>query len=382
MHAVTEPEEPESPPPAATDDAPAATDDAPAPAPAEGSSAPEEPGLAPAQPEPEELRSRPVYMPKIPWLAVLAVIASIVGGYSMFQAREAQHADELRRQLLSTQETQLGDVRTRYQAFRARLERWTMEAAAAGEPEQHVDPRLRIAGLHDGQGLYLRIRASDAGSAEGIARGALSMEQDAITRCLGIAPSSMRGLYERGDFLMPEWTEQLEAERDFLRLRVMDEQLARHITADVPVVGTMMQAQYFLLVLQQGENRRDAPVDVYLWDMASETQLLAARVQADGVLLPVRIRTVLPDAPEATPPEHAPSMTSGGAHDCSIASQIKALTGDTPVAVSAPIGLEPSEDAPDAEGPADDAADEGATPTDPSAPSAAEPTAPSASATP
>ncbi len=343
MHAVTEPEQPETPPSLASDDAPADDADAQsasAPAPGEASSdAAGEPGLSPAQPEPEELRTRPVYMPKIPWLAVLAVLAAIFGGYSMFQARQAQHADELRRQLLTTQETQLADVSARYQAFRSRLERWTMEAAAAGEPEEHVDPRLRIAGLHDGHGLYLRVRASDAGSAEAIARGALSMEQDAITRCLGIAPDSARGLYEHGDFLMPEWTEQLEAERDFLRLRVMDEQLARHITADVPVVATMMQAEYFLLVIQQGENRRDAPVDVYLWDMASEAQLLAARVQADGVLLPVRIRTVLPDAPEAPRPEHAPSMTSGGAHDCSIASQIKALTGEAPVAVSAPIGL-------------------------------------------
>lgn len=375
MHAVTEPEQPESPPPPTSEDPPAAAD-APAPAEAASPSPTDEPGLSPAQPEPEELRSRPVYMPKIPWLAVLAVVATIGGGYSMFQAREAQHADELRRQLLTTQQTQLADVSTRYQAFRARLERWTMEAAAAGEPEQHVDPRLRIAGLHDGQGLYLRIHASDAASAESIARGALSMEQDAITRCLGIAPSSARGLYERGDFLMPEWTEQLEAERDYLRLRVMDEQLARHITADVPVVATMMQAQYFLLVLQQGENRRDAPVDVYLWDMASETQLLAARVQADGVLLPVRIRTVLPDAPEAPRPEHAPSMTSGGAHDCSIASQIKALTGEAPVAVSAPIGLgEEGEAAPST--PSEPAApSESAAPSEPAAPSGGE--APSA----
>ena len=327
MHAVSEPEDPSAvPPPGAV---------TPEPEPPE----PDAPALKPAQPEPEELATRPTYMPKVPWVAVLAVIVAIVGGYSFYQAREQQRADELRQQLLATHEDRLADLSTRYQAFRARLERWTMEVAAAGEPEQHVDPRLRIAGLHDGAGLYLRLRASDASSAESIARGALAMDADALTRCLGIAPDSVRGVYEHGDFLMPEWAEAVERERDFLRLRVMDEQLARHITADVPVALTMMQARYFMLVLQQGENRRDAPVDVYLWDIPSETQLLAARIQADGVLLPVSIRSMVPEAPDAPRPATPPSMTSGGANDCSIAAQIKALTGEAPVEVTSPIGV-------------------------------------------
>jgi hypothetical protein len=317
MLAVTEPEEPSAPPPAPKNE--------PEPLP--------EPALTPAQPEPEELATRPSYMPRLPWIAGLALVITMVTGYSFYQAREAQRADELRRQLLTTHHEQLAEISERYQQYRSRLERWTMEAAAAGEPEHYVDPRLRISGLHDGSGLYLRIRASDAATPESIARGALSMEEDALTRCLGIAPDSARGLYEHGDFLMPEWADAIERERDFLHLRVMDEQLARHITADVPVISTMMQARYFLLVLQQGDNRRDAPVDVFLWDIASETRLLAARIQADGVLLPVSIRSMVPEAPEAPSPSTPPSMTSGGAHDCSIAAQIKALTGEAPVAV-------------------------------------------------
>jgi len=329
MQTVTEPADPIAPPP---------SDEAPAESPPTEGAAPESLGLTPAQPEPEELRTRPSYMPKIPWVVVLGLLVAVVSAYSFYQAREAQRSDELRRQLLTTHEEQLAGVSERYQAFRSRIERWTMEVAAAGEPEQHVDPRLRISGLHDGPGLYLRIRATDATSSEAIARGAFAMEQDALTRCLGIAPDSARGLYEHGDFLMPEWADSVEHERDFLRLRVIDEQLARHITADVPVLATMMQARYFMLVLQQGENRRDAPVDVYLWDLQSETQLLAARIQANGVLLPVSIRSMVPEAPDAPLPAHPPSMTSGGANDCSIASQIKALTGEAPVEVDSPIG--------------------------------------------
>jgi hypothetical protein len=331
MHAVSEPEDPKTPhdPKLATDGEPSAPagEAAAAPAPADAP-------LAPAQPEPEELSGRPGYMPKIRWGAILGIVGAVILAISFYQAREAQRSDELRRQLLESHERQLSTVSERYQAFRSRIERWTMEAATAGEPEQMVDPRLRVAGLHDGEGLYLRLLASDATSPEGVARGATSMETDALTRCLGIAPLSARGLYEHGDFLMPEWVEGVRDERDFLRLRVLDEQLAGHVVADLPVLSTLMQAEYFLLVLQQGENRRDAPVDVYLWDLREERQLLAARIQARGVLLPVHIRSLVPEAPAAPSPEAPPSMTSGGAHDCSIASQIKALTGEAAVAVS------------------------------------------------
>jgi hypothetical protein len=333
MHAVSEPEEPK-----VADSAPPAEDAAEAaPAAIADSSATDDAPIAPAQPEPEELEGRPGYMPKIRWGLVLGIIGAIVLAVSFYRAREGQRSDELRRQLLESHEAQLSTVSERYQTFRSRIERWTIEAATAGEPEQLVDPRLRVSGLHDGDGLYLRLLASDATSAEGVARGAMSMETDALTRCLGIAPMSARGLYEHGDFLMPEWVEGVRDERDFLRLRVLDEQLAGHISADLPVLATLMEAEYFLLVLQQGENRRDAPVDVYLWDLHEERQLLAARIQAHGILLPVRIRSLVPEAPDAPAPETPPSMTSGGAHDCSIASQIKALTGEAPVTVSSVV---------------------------------------------
>ncbi len=340
MHAVSEPEEAKTPEPPPES----------APEPAQDAAGGEEDSpLAPAQPEPEELATRPGYMPKIRWGIILGLIGAVVLAVSFYRARETQRADELRRQLLESHEQELSSVSERYQAFRTRIERWTIEAATAGEPEQLVDPRLRIAGLHEGEGLYLRLLASDATSPEGVARGAMAMEGDALTRCLGIAPMSARGLYEHGDFLMPEWVEAARAERDFLRLRVLDEQLAGHITADLPVLATLMDAEYFLLVLQQGENRRDAPVDVYLWDLREQRQLLAARIQARGVLLPVRIRSLVPEAPAAPAPETPPSMTSGGAQDCSIASQIKGLTGEAPVSVRSPIvplELAGSEDAP------------------------------------
>lgn len=293
---------------------------------------PSAPRLRAAKPDPEELEGGASYMPQIPWKWAAVAALALAGVYFGYQYREGARADAMREQILTTHEEHLAPIVDRYRTFRERIEDWTIEAAGGGEPERWADPRLRISGLHGGEGLYLRLRAEDATSREGIERGARSMREDALTRCLGIAPASARGLYENGDFLTAAWLDQVREEPDFLRLRVLDEQLARNMAVDVPIVSNLLRAQYFLLVVQQGENRRDAPVDVYLWDLHENRQLLRTRIQARGVLIPVRIDRMLPGVQVQEAPG-VPAMSSGGAHDCSIAAQIKDITGDSVVEV-------------------------------------------------
>lgn len=345
--------------------------------------------LRPARPEIDEGEGA-AYLPKLPWAWILGGLGLVLVFVAVYRIRDAQRTESLRTELLETHARDLGDLTTRYRTFRERLERWTIEAAEAGEPERWVDPRLRIAGLHGGEsggseGIYLRVMAEYATSAEGIEASALSMETDALTRCLGIAPASARSLYESGQFLMPAFVDGIETETDLLRLRLYDEQMANAIASDVPVLGTLMQAQYFLLVIQQGENRRDAPVDVYLWDLRTEQQLLRARFTGRGVLIPVRIDALLPGIDMPPPPEGRPSTSSGGAHDCSIAAQIKGLTGEAPVSVGSGTAAilrgteEDAEAAEAAEGeggtpPAEGAPAEGAAPTEGAATGGAAPT--------
>lgn len=284
--------------------------------------------LKPARPDAPEPEGRPSYMPRVPWRWVSLVLLAgglLIGGYFY---RQKLRADALREELLSVHREQLGDLARRYETFHERLERWVIQAAEAGPPERFVDPRLNIDGLRSGSGIYLRLPATHARAPEQILIAARSMEQDAITRCMGIAPMSARGLYEKGEFLTGDWVDRLRGEGDLMRLRVIDDQLRRHIQLDAPVVTTMMRADWFMLVVQQGENRRDHPVDVYLWDLREGRQLLRARIQGRGLLVPVRLR--FPGVNPAPAPAR-PSLTSGGAHDCSIASQIRAMTGGPPI---------------------------------------------------
>ena len=133
-----------------------------------------------------------------------------------------QCADELREAIMETHTSQLTELGDRYGQFRRRLETWIVESAEAGEPERYVDPRLRISGLHSGEGLYLRIHADQATSSEAIEAGAREMGVDAITRCLGINPASARGFFENGAFLRPDWLDEVRDETGILRLRVLD----------------------------------------------------------------------------------------------------------------------------------------------------------------
>jgi hypothetical protein len=289
------------------------------------SSTPPAKPLQPARLDPEELEGRPSYMPRVPWRTVFAFGSLLVLMVAGYQLRERQRTDALREKIVDTYETHLRSLSDRYMTFRERIERWTMEAGRAGAPETYVDPRLNLEGLHSATGLYLRIPARMTETPDTVGAGAIAMTEDAISRCLGVAPASARGLWDSGVFLDRTWLDEVRASSDFMRLRVVDEQLARNTEVDVPVLTSMMGAQYFLLILEQGDNRRDAPVDVFMWDLRSETQLLRARVQADGVLLPVRIQ--MAGAPSRGPSPSSLDMATAGASDCSIASKIRALTG-------------------------------------------------------
>lgn len=275
-------------------------------------------------------------MPRVPWALILLGVLGIgmlAGGYWF---KQRQRARELRAQILRVHEYELEEPIRRYQGFRDRLEQW-IQRAAWSAPREHVDPRLRIAGLRAGSGLYLRLYARDAKTKRGIDEGARAMDADAIASCLGLAPASARGLWERGAFLMPAWAKQVRKEESVMRLRVIDEMLARNIRSDLPSVLALTRSQWFMLVLQQGATRRDDPVDVFLWDVKRDELLLRARIQARGLLVPMRIA-----APGAPPGPRAPAeLTSGAATDCSIASHLKALTGTPEAEMNAVMPPQP-----------------------------------------
>ena len=282
------------------------------------------------KPKPRLTAARPAgaeeseaYLPRIPWRYVILGTISVCTVFAGYTLSERKKADALRAQIVEVHEQQLAEPARRYLAFRQKLEKW-IGAAAARTPDTYADKRLRITGLRSGKGLYLRMPAKAASSSKAIAGAAKAMDADLVASCLGLTPASARGLWEKGEFLTPEWLAGVRKDTGVMKLRVTDEVLARHIRADLPAVLNMLRSDWFLLALEQGADRRVGPVDVFLWDMRSGDQLLRGRVQASGVLLSAHIasagatntRQALPNDPRGT-----------AANDCSLASQIKQLAG-------------------------------------------------------
>ena len=259
---------------------------------------------------------------KGPWkwifLAVLGV-ASVVGFY---QWRDRSRQAELQDQIVERYNESIAPTAARVNAFREKLEAWVM-AVGSDVPETRANPRLNLAGLHSASGVYLRIHAdSITEDPMSIRDSALTMEPDTIVRCLGLAPLSLRGFYERVEFLQPIWLEDAQEADTVLRLRTFLDELIRRQERDMPLLADMARSDYFLLTVQHGENRREHPVDVYLWDLHSDEVLLQGRMLSRGTLIPARIAVGNAPAGRATPMPQRSAVA-----DCSIASQIREAAG-------------------------------------------------------
>jgi hypothetical protein len=274
--------------------------------------------LAPARYEPTDADAEG-FAPKLPWgLIVLGALVFVLGIGGYFYNEHVELA-ALREQIVGEYAQGVEPDARRLRGFREQLEDMIIEAASR-PPETHADAELRFAAMHDARGLYLRILAADASSREDIARGSTRMMPDSFTRCLGLAPTSLRGLFERGEFLATSWPERLRTANTRLRLRVIQDELRRHIRRDLPLFNELLDADYFLLTLEES----DGAFDVFLWDLHSGRRLLSTHARPSGLLLPVRI-----DLPGLEPgPRYRRQPHPVGAAECSIAAHVKALTGE------------------------------------------------------
>lgn len=285
--------------------------------------------LQPARLEDEESSS---YAPRFPLKILVPLALLLVGGITAYVVRENAKTDALRAELLARYDAELKGPAARALAFRERIEGFVREAAEQEPPETFAEPEFALSSLESADGLYLRIHEKNAADSEAIRGAAIAMSPDAITKCLGLSPLSLRGLYTHGAFLEPEFRDRIADADGMMRLRVVEDELSRHVTRDLSLVSSLMESRYFLLVIERGDNRRDAPVDVFLWDIPENRLRFRTRAEAAGLLLPVRIAME-----GATRTARRPAIDSGGATDCSIAAKVKEALGLAPADVDGNI---------------------------------------------
>lgn len=285
--------------------------------------------LKPARPDTGNERA--TYLPRLPWRWILGVGSFLTLSIGTCQIRDRQETDSLRKTVVAAYDEQLAPLATRYQDIVAKIRTNTAGAAAKPKADSYVDPRLKLDALGSGKGLYLRVKASAVKRPDDVAGASLDQVPDAIARCLGLAPQPVGELFARGSFLEKQWITRAHDADSVLRLRVVADEMRQRSARDLPFVAEAVNAQWFLLVLEHGETRRDAPVDTYLWDLRSNQLLLSAHLKAEGGLVAARIAVS-----GVKPGQYASGAQSGAAQDCSIASQMRALTGGGGVAFESP----------------------------------------------
>lgn len=255
------------------------------------------------------------------WLVGIAVV--VLGVILLQRSLSSTRMGEIAADI-DVQLEELEPARERIDGFRLRLEELIVNVGA-DEPETYVKPGFELSSLHGQSGLYLRIHG-DSIPAEGAERdleirdSALTMEPDAIGSCLGINPLSMRSVYERIEFLQPIWREHAMGSETVLELEVFADELQRRTDRDLPILEEVIESDYFMLTIQRGESRHDAPVDVYLWDLRDSSLLLSSRVQSRGTF--IRARSGYSQNGRSQPLERR-----AGVADCSIAASLRQVAG-------------------------------------------------------
>ncbi|MBO6936189.1 MAG: hypothetical protein JJ863_14530 [Deltaproteobacteria bacterium] len=310
--------------------------------------------LKPATYEEPEQRA---FKPPSPWKWIVAVTVALAGIIGYYQWRERSKEQALRDEIVQTYGAEVEPVAQRVRAFRDKLETWVTQVAH-DVPDSWADERLDLSGLHGASGVYLRIHEDSVDDPGTLADAGRSMGPDAIARCLGLSPLSLRGLYERATFVESQWLERVNAADDNLRLRVIKDELDRRTSRDLPVLMDMVQSDYFLLAVQHGSDRREHPVDVYLWDLRRDALLLKTRTQARGALIPVRVG--IGDTPYGTAP---PPQLRAGVTDCSIASQVREVAGSRSPEIESDMPVAPPPEEASEEGDTETLAPDTETPT-------------------
>lgn len=282
--------------------------------------------------------------------------------------------ESARQALLARQRAVAVELGARWYPLRDKIEGWTLDLARDAGAEVVQKETLEGWDFRDKPGLYLRMRAVDAKDAASIRAGAKDSLRDAFTSCLTrnanpspiagkeckrtrdcpsgefcneadhcarpAQPYNLRVAYRTMYVLSDEWMRDTQDASSELRLRLLTEGFEDTIRDDVPLAADLLtRAQYFLLVLDEGEAAAapDAgtsatealhgtphPARVGLWRLSDGQLVLRIRREASGQLLGA------PPAVEAAVLEARQRQ----ANSCALALAVRQAMGDTSAAAA------------------------------------------------
>ena len=271
----------------------------------------------------DETPSGPNHRRAVPWLAVTGVVLFIAAAVTWQRHQTSSERERLVREMQATYARDVVPSARPILAFRRRVEVAVRNTIAAS-PATAIQDGFVFESLHDARGAYVRVNAGRVTNEASIATAIRETAPDAISRCLGLPLAGVRTLYERAAFLEPSWLRGIIDTSDVLRLRAMQDQLGRHVERDLPVLSSVLDAAYLVIVVERAETRLVGDVDIRVLDLRDN--VIKAHVRTTPVsTLRVARNGFGGAAPARVRPE---DLARSGAADCSIAGQLRGAVLD------------------------------------------------------
>jgi hypothetical protein len=279
--------------------------------------------MEPSELTPAEFEGAPRnrYRPRLPWRRigfVVLVAALAVGAYFW---RQKVRADALRERIYALHAAQVKPVLSALEATSADLRAKTL-SAKTGAAERLIEAEVPLSALHDEEVVYLKVRAPELRDEASLWAVIDADEEDAIGACLGLELTPLFALSDVPEVLTEQWLARSDDTNDMQRLSVREEQLERAIDRELPALQERLPADYFLLLVVQGQSRLEDPVDVFLWDLGEDRLVLRSRTENRGRL--ITVRSQIGPKSDGAKAEGDPIAVA----DCSIAAHIKAQLGE------------------------------------------------------
>jgi hypothetical protein len=249
------------------------------------------------------------------WLGIVVCLVAIVVAYRFVEERQLGAAKEVLLAKERAVRTTVGDGA--WFPLRDGVEKVVLEAAAKDEPD-FVDPGLARWDFRALPGLYLRMRVADAKDVASLRHAASFSQRDGFVGCFLREPNpaaargdadagafaeqpwNWRKAYEATRTLTDDWTGEVNASDDPLRLKVFQEQYDRAMKTEIPAaIDLIKRAQFFLFILDEDSPdihpaEAGAPVTeadlqraphvarIHMIDLRTHTEVLRVKRSADA----------------------------------------------------------------------------------------------------
>ena len=224
-------------------------------------------------------------MPAIPTRFILWTLTIFVAWGIYYWRKTQGEVESQKAALFARQRGVVVELGGKFDPLRERVEEWTTKEAGpyAGDV---VSPELGKWEFVTQPGIYLRLRLSDATTAQSIRKASQASLRDAFTACLFRVPNAdptsgppckashdcaagtfcnevdhcmppaqpynMRAAYHGTRILGEDWTVKVRSAGDDMQMRLFEREFESAVKDDIPlVIDLLTRAQFFLLVLDE-----------------------------------------------------------------------------------------------------------------------------------